>query len=317
MKCRWSSNPGLAFEGVVFTNRGFDIDELLPEEDFMESIRNPTRDDKGWPIYVNLDNLLYLPDKAEEVPLDSITGIDTGYKRRMKGIEEFIANQTIPPNMIFRVIEDEYSIIGVEDYGRLWFLDLVGEYQYEPAFEAVRQVMMSDPEFEMRESAIRCISKLDGPRVAVALSEKIADYNEHYMIREEAVKAIANHPLPSNIVNLRNAYDDSLTNSEIKSRQSLEFQKVEGGWLPNYCLRAMGRISTLDALDAIEFAIPNPDSGISYNAMLALDTWVEHTGRKLFAGVFRDESDQRAQLLKQLIYKYDLDSRRDMYSRVR
>ena len=69
----------------------------------------------------------------------------------------------------------------------------------------------------------------------------------------------------------------------------------------NYCLRALGKIPSLEALEGIKVGFEHPEKAVKHWASIALYEWTETNASLIADGKFPGDAEERKKLLHNLI----------------
>tara|TARA_Y100000310_G_C20698035_1_gene827120 strand:- start:4638 stop:5630 length:993 start_codon:yes stop_codon:yes gene_type:complete len=293
---------GVLYQGQIFQQVELELDEIR----FMPADQRALRDQNGLPLSINSNRLLFLPVGYETGERNRNIDDDLAFKSKLERTPEILIDTTIPDELIFGM--DFYSGIAIhaDDYGRKYLIWRAGDVKCQKALPYLREIMMHDDNFEVRELAIESLAQLKGPEVASALCDKLTDTDDEMTItREKAAIALFDHPYPDNVIPLRDTFEEfSGDNYNLCHGYSQGFEAYEGGNIANYCLQALGEIPTLEALDGIKIGLSNPDYGIIENARRGLQAWIEKNNTLMIHGRTPVNQIERKKLIKNLILEH-------------
>ncbi|PIN86534.1 hypothetical protein COV19_04550 [Candidatus Woesearchaeota archaeon CG10_big_fil_rev_8_21_14_0_10_44_13] len=312
------TRDGVIFNGWIFDKRAVGPEELETSLSFEES-RRKYYDDRLCPIFqrLNQSRSLYVSNKYKTRDHFRKMNFRDADRMKMEMMKGLIADESFPDHLVLGVDEDEYTVYGVYDFGRQWLVWLAGDLGFEQALHELREVMLHDLSYEMRHQAIESISQLSGDRIPSALCDKLNDKDEKIRLRELAANKLYMHPSQNSVRPLREAYEERAYVPTGHEGFGHELDVSQGDWMPNYCLRALGKISTLDALEGIKAGFSHPMEEVQHWAHIALDEWISLNAGLLASGQYKGNPKERGKLLKKLIFIYGCDAQKGFYDNVR
>ncbi len=247
------------------------------------------------------DVTLYLPDPITTLAYEARQADQASLRREVVIMKGVLVDENMPAS----AWESDDTIdfltrTGITMYGRLGMATLVGDLKVYEAFPELREAMMHDSDEEVREESTKSMAKLGGRRAAYVLREKLADKNETMRIREAAAECLFDIPYLENVPVLRDVYYET----EYTRPKDVHPRAFNQQWLPCYCLTALGRISSLEALGVIEDGINGPFMEIEWAARWALELW-KNGRRKLISSLrWEHERDDEETRLMHLLIKH-------------
>jgi len=300
------SDEGMIFENRVFNNRPFDLEEFKPRVPYSERFQAGYYDANGYAKRINRNKELYLPDHIE-MPyyLRNISREDL-LRKNLSAMKQLLLDESIPDHYMLSVIDAKNTTYH-EDVGRLYLVTLVGELRLDLVIDELRQIMLHDLSYDMRKEAIRSISKLKSKKGARMLCEKMRDVGDNMKLREYAAREIYSYPSKHSVKPLRDTYEETqYVMPAPVSGYDADYLITRGLWMPNYCLRALGKISSLEALEGIKIGFSHPEGSVQRWAQIALWEWIETNAKLIADGKFPGDAEERKKFMHNLISDFGI-----------
>jgi hypothetical protein len=301
----------LMFDGMLYTNNHRHL------SDFVEL------DDRFDDRILNRSNILFLPDEFEHEKERERYIDKKEVLRQLSIMKSAINDQRIPSSVIrYGCDEDEHQTIPWEEhFGRDWIVKQVIKHDFKEAIPELI-VALQDIDPYMRMISIGALVSLGGKPVPSALTEALSRKDDLIFVRQAAALGLSKFHYAPAAKPLIDAFDETSC-QEPRSLYPLlgeywidrEIQCRDH--MPLICLQTLGSIPTEIALSALERAVRSPVADISDTARDSIADWAQYNMEKLQGTLqlrpLNDLEEKRLNLVRNLVYTYDLGHKKKFY----
>ncbi len=300
---QWNDKKGVVFQGTVFKNDRRFMTEFMSRKEKIDSFN--LHGSSWYEPWVNQNEILYLPDKMATQEYREQDLDDNVLRTNFETMKGLIIDESIP------IGRKDCPLW--HDFGRHWMVETVGRLKFQPALKELREVMLHDFDYYLREEAIESITKLKGKNIPAILCEEVRDKEEEISLRQLAAKKLYEHSSVNSVKTLIDAYEETAYKTPKGDIKSVELTIKTGQWMPNYCLRSLGKIPSIEALEGIKIGFEHSMGIVKHWAKISLNEWIETNTQLISDGKYKGDVEERQKLLKKIILKYDCYEKRDYY----